>query len=1406
MSTAVLSTAEAAFIAPAILAVVGIEATATAVAVTTFAITTAASYGLSLVANALKPKADAGASSGTDLNVQYGGNVPRQVVFGTAATAGHHVYSNVYGPNNEVLQCVFVLSDGQCDGINKIWYNGTLRTLVLNDAGPSPTDYHLDGLLNPQGFPLVQIRFYDGRYDQAADGELITNANPAGRWTTNHKGRGVCYIVVLQLYDEANQLTGVPSILVELRGNKLYDPRKDTTVGGSGSHRWGDPTTYEFSGNPAVIEYNFRRGIRVNGNVMVGMDTVGGADLILPMYFSAANDCDDDIPLLGGGTEPRYRCGMAASADKQHSSTLDVIRQSMAGFSLERAGQFGPIAGVAQSSTFEFSDTDFSVGAKATFTKYETRSNIATAVFGNFSDPDQKWASVPFPPRENVTDDALMGERLAMSLDLTQISSNAAAQRVAEIERRRSMMQAHGSQTLGADFIGIQPGDWGTYHSPYADMTVQVVSLSLADGDDVTFAWRQIASSVFSWTTAGELDPPAVPTPGQPGTRITAVAGFAAGPTQVAADGGLTLPAIEVNWTDIVDPTIIRIDIEYRVAALPATVLTFQVDTPSAGIAVISGSIQASTDYELRARPIASPDRPTTWTAWIAATSGSDQVVRTTLGVVAGGVDIAALEATIATAVNNVPTALDAAIAAITALSPTPAAALATTPLVYENVWQHMEGQADVLMAALLEVSAIRQDMRDAGIKVDQANGRVTIWALNQFKDQYTSDQTSLSVTLDAVRGDINLRATTVQVSDLINAAALGFVKAYDYDFSGSVLNGWTGSNATVTAGAAGMSIAVTAPGGLAQTPAISLNADTNKLVQIVIKRTAGTGWGLKLCWGASFADSLAFSTPIDPSVLNTLVLSLAGVPSWTGTLTALALAGDNGTTFELDTFAVGASSFQTLALSGIETRVTVVEADISSINASISLKADSATVSALSASVTSVSTTLSALTATVATKADASTVTALGISFTTVQSTLDALAGTLTFVVDTTRESPLAQTVADALLGAQLQGLMDADGLRASIGSARQTLSSKIDAQGNVVSQLRVELVAAIGNTDASVIVEQTARASADAALSTSIVQLTAATTGAGGGSLQSQVIAEISARTTADTAITLSISSLTATVGSNTAAIAAELITRATADTALSGLITTLSAKVGTYTNVITIGAIVTNLSATYALTLDVGGNLAGLVFSNDGTTAALKIKGNVIVDGEITSSKLAALSVTAGKVNAGAINAGSIIADNIIVAGHVVADSFTNLLLAQGTPVSLVTGGGSTNLLGSPLSITTPTGGSTGVIIASVDIDKEWGNLTNFSRLFDQFFDLLIDGSVVATIKAPAWVSSTPVSGTDVQMRTVGHFEVSYRASFMAGSHTLQIRIRPGAGVGGGVSYTADSPTIISLQRFR
>ncbi|CAB5220126.1 Domain of unknown function DUF1983 [uncultured Caudovirales phage] len=114
------------------------------------------------------------------------------------------------------------------------------------------------------------------------------------------------------------------------------------------------------------------------------------------------------------------------------------------------------------------------------------------------------------------------------------------------------------------------------------------------------------------------------------------------------------------------------------------------------------------------------------------------------------------------------------------------------------------------------------------------------------------------------------------------------------------------------------------------------------------------------------------------------------------------------------------------------------------------------------------------------------------------------------------------------------------------------------------------------IANSAAAITAEQTARATADTALATSITQLTSTVTtnkdsmDASVTTLNSAITSEASTRASADTTLTNSINTLTSTVTNNyttlNAAITNEASTRASADTAAASTVTALTSTVNT------------------------------------------------------------------------------------------------------------------------------------------------------------------------------------------------------------------------------------------------
>lgn len=608
----------------AILGALSIAATPFAVGVTTFLLTTVASFALSFVSSLFRPKPKK-AEGGVQSQIQIGGDVPRSAIFGKQATAGHIVYVNTYGTNNAMLEMVFALGDGQHEGLSRVWVNGKLHGLTQPGA---ETHYVVDDFEGK-----LTLTFVSGTEDQTALAALVTNANPAGRWTANHTLSGIAYVVARFQFDEKVFANGIPQLLFEMEGLRLYDPRLDSTNGGSGSHRWDNPATWAYSENPAIHLYNYQRGIFLNGERVLGMG-LPASDLNTASYVAAANICDEAVSLAGGGTEPRYRCGFNVSDGMQHSEVIDRFVEAMGGVIAERAGQYTVFAGVAQTSVVTITDGDLVLGKPRTYSAKKSRSERVNAVFGTYSNPDEQWKAVAFPAFTSDTfeaDDG--GERIAVNLDLAQVFSVTQAQRLAMIERRLGRLQGTAEISLPFAFIRLEAGDWITWTSDRFsfEKVWQVASARIEADQTIRVSLREIATSVYSWVSGDdELD---VVQPGVGPSRpplAGGVSSFAVAPSTYVGESLSVYPTIRATWTGIEDQTVIAVLTEHRAGSSGDGIRTVHQNTLG-GVGIISDGIQPNTYYEVRATIQTSPARDVAWTAWKSVVTGSATV---TAGVV----------------------------------------------------------------------------------------------------------------------------------------------------------------------------------------------------------------------------------------------------------------------------------------------------------------------------------------------------------------------------------------------------------------------------------------------------------------------------------------------------------------------------------------------------------------------------------------------------------------------------------------------------------------------------------------------------------------------------------------------------------------------------------------------------
>lgn len=620
------------FLAPIIGAAIGgIAATAIGQAV----IGAALSIGMAAVARRLAPKPSAqSAGRSAHLRLAVDAEMPRTILFGEAATAGSLVYHNTYD-NNKYLELVFALADHECHAMTALWVDG--RTVDWDSGTGDVTEY-----------PDMLVRFHAGAWTQSADSDLVANSD--GRWSNSERGRGIAYVYVRMKYDAELYKGRQPSFLFVVKGAKLYDWRLDSTAGGSGAHRWGQPATYEWSDNPVVAWYNYRRGLFTNGERIAGMATPADA-IPLADATASANACDEAVTLKGGGTEKRYRLSAVVVTAQRHRDVIRDMLATMAGEESDTGGELRILAGVGRSSVMSVTDDDMMAETDVEWSGSHSRRELINAVFGSFRDPVQRFEMVSLVPRVSSADETTDGARQEQRFDLDYVTSETQGQRILEIYRRRARRMLTVRLTFRARMCTLEPGDWITWTSArygWTSKTFEVVTPQVHRDLSTELVLRETDADVYAWTPAtDELDSATVPDLPASGGGTTALSGVAVAVITVASGAsGQERPGLTASWTPPADPSIVEVEIQYRRQGDTGDGLLRRAYDAEAGQSSWVDGVQGETTYEVRVRPIALPARATTWSSWVVpASATSQQIVARAIEVSDGAVGSDQLDA-----------------------------------------------------------------------------------------------------------------------------------------------------------------------------------------------------------------------------------------------------------------------------------------------------------------------------------------------------------------------------------------------------------------------------------------------------------------------------------------------------------------------------------------------------------------------------------------------------------------------------------------------------------------------------------------------------------------------------------------------------------------------------------------
>jgi hypothetical protein len=610
-----VSDAAAGPIGALVVAAVGLTGTAATIGASLLNVGLA--VGLSALSQKMRKKKSSGLG-GANLSMLIETDAPRQFLPGRYATAGSLAYWQCTGTNNQTLHMVIALADHECDALESLWVDGKERAW---NSGTGVVD-GFDGKL--------KVRFYRGTGSQTVD-TAVRDAS-GGRWTNNEVGHYVCYAVVEATQDEKVFKGGIPQIVFVVRGARLYDPRYDTTVGGSGSQRWNDPTTWVWTDNPAVVIYNVLRSISPGGVYLMGLNAP--ADTIRMAEFeAAANACDELVSLAAGGTEKRYRCGFAVAVApglNPEREALDYAMAAMAGDVICSGGIYRIMAGVARTSVATLSDEDFIVTEPLTSDPRRPRSELTNAIAASFSDPSRSYAVVPLPTRRSSADEtADGGYQWTRALDLSGVLSRTQGQRVQEIRRREARRQLRAQGALRARWFTLEPGDWVTINSTrrgWSSRTFQVGASRWRDNLVSSREFIEADGEIDDWLTSDEIaDNQVADLPGG-GPTLTAVSGWSVAIETMLGTSGQQTPGIIANWTPITDYTVVQIEIEYRKTGDTVALKKIVLDPSESTLAWTEG-VQSGVVYQVRARPVTVPTRQVDWTAWTSTDAAPTQIV-----------------------------------------------------------------------------------------------------------------------------------------------------------------------------------------------------------------------------------------------------------------------------------------------------------------------------------------------------------------------------------------------------------------------------------------------------------------------------------------------------------------------------------------------------------------------------------------------------------------------------------------------------------------------------------------------------------------------------------------------------------------------------------------------------------
>lgn len=553
VSSAAAATATAVIAAGA---TVGLSATATA-AIWNSAIMAGVNFGLSKL---LQPQVGRG---GSPTSFKADPAAPISGIMGRFGTAGRQIHMRSWGKENLFLSFATVLSLGPIQSVEAFSAAGNF----VSFPGPQGMAANVE--------PYKDKMWMTYKLGLPTDGSLgPPTGQPQGLpamdppWTAAHRttGYAASFWTMRNNSKRASYESGVPRPLWYLLGQKVWDPRYDSTYpGGVGPQRRDDWRTWAWNENPYIHALAWVRGhhkMRADGSIdrTKRLAGVGAPDAAIDIgaFIEGANVCDANAWPIGGE--------WTTVDDKWQ--TLASMLQAGGGVPLNRGAQIGCMTNAPRASVYTLTNEDI-VGPVSLSVMAARRDRFNT-VIPRYRDETYKFEQVAAGEvTSSVYRDEDGGEPRTREVAYNFVTRAKQAAELAAYDIANARETLTGSIPCKPHLLGLRAGDAFIANAPEVGLNGQkfvVIKRSFDPASAmVVLDVRSETDGKHPWALGQTANPPTTPGLTSTGSKPDAPEGWIVTPRPVE-NGGVSQPGVIVVGT--APDNVGRMLVEYVLAPL----------------------------------------------------------------------------------------------------------------------------------------------------------------------------------------------------------------------------------------------------------------------------------------------------------------------------------------------------------------------------------------------------------------------------------------------------------------------------------------------------------------------------------------------------------------------------------------------------------------------------------------------------------------------------------------------------------------------------------------------------------------------------------------------------------------------------------------------------------------------